>query len=34
MPIYLLDSNILSDMMRNPQGSAARIFERRASESR
>jgi len=32
MPIYLLDSNILSDMMRNPQGSAARIFERKASE--
>jgi tRNA(fMet)-specific endonuclease VapC len=32
MPIYLLDSNVLSDMMRNPRGPAARIFERKASE--
>jgi len=32
MPVYLLDSNVLSDMMRNPHGPAARTFERKASE--
>lgn len=30
MTVYLLDSNILSDIMRNPQGSAALLFERKA----
>lgn len=30
MPVYLLDSNILSDIMRNPRGSSARVFERKA----
>jgi tRNA(fMet)-specific endonuclease VapC len=30
MTVYLLDSNILSDIMRNPQGSAAVLFERKA----
>ena len=30
MPVYLLDSNILSDIMRNPQGLAAVVFERKA----
>ena len=32
MPIYLLDANILSDMMRNPRGQTARTFERKAHE--
>jgi tRNA(fMet)-specific endonuclease VapC len=32
MSAYLLDTNILSDIMRNPEGSAARIFERKAFE--
>jgi tRNA(fMet)-specific endonuclease VapC len=32
MPVYLLDSNILSEIMRNPGGPAARAFERKASE--
>jgi tRNA(fMet)-specific endonuclease VapC len=30
MTVYLLDSNILSDIMRNPRGSAAVLFERKA----
>jgi tRNA(fMet)-specific endonuclease VapC len=30
MPVYLLDSNVLSEIMRNPQGPAAVIFERKA----
>jgi len=32
MPVYLLGSNILSDMMRYPRGAAARAFERKAFE--
>lgn len=30
MPVYLLDSNILSEIMRHPQGAASRTFERKA----
>jgi len=32
MPVYLMDSNVLSEIMRNPRGSAAQIFERKATE--
>lgn len=32
MPVYLLDSNILSEIMLNPAGHAARVFERKAFE--
>ena len=32
MPTYLLDSNILSDIVRNPQGASSRTFGRRAFE--
>jgi predicted nucleic acid-binding protein len=33
MPVYLLDSNVLSEIMRSPRGLAARTFERKAIES-
>ena len=33
MPAYLLDSNVLSDIMRNPDGPAASMFERKAFDS-
>jgi tRNA(fMet)-specific endonuclease VapC len=32
MPVYLMDSNVLSDIMRNPNGRAALIFERKVFE--
>jgi tRNA(fMet)-specific endonuclease VapC len=32
MPVYLLDSDVLSDMMRNPRGPAALVFESKATE--
>ena len=32
MPAYLLDSNVLSEFMRNPKGHAANTFRRKASE--
>lgn len=32
MPAYLLDSNVLSEIMRNPHGDAAQVFRRRELE--
>jgi len=33
MATYLLDSNILSDMMRNPAGAAMRVLESRSADA-
>ena len=32
MPAYLLDSNVLSDIMRNPHGSASQVFRRKEAD--
>jgi len=34
MPIYLLDSNALSELLRNPQGAVAREYKRRVLDKR
>lgn len=33
MTMYLLDANILSDMLRNPKGAAANTFRRKAADT-
>jgi tRNA(fMet)-specific endonuclease VapC len=32
MPSYLLDSNVLSDILRNPHGHAAQVFRRKEAD--
>ena len=32
MPAYLLDSNVLSEIMRNPHGDAAQVFRQREAD--